>query len=108
MNSKYRIILIVFLVFIIFGFGFYIMTKTPIGQKYFFKGNRITVHLKVFVDDKELSLEHLLATCMFKNKSCEIASENGTFNTAGGDYGLYKFPLTIPKDRLDKYEKDIQ
>ncbi|SEW26783.1 hypothetical protein [[Clostridium] fimetarium] len=107
MTEKRKIILIILFAFIIIGIGLSIMIQTPIGQKYFFKGNRITVDLKVFVDDKELSLDQLVATCTFEKKDCDITSDNGTFHTAGGNYGLYKFTVTIPKERLDEYGKDI-
>jgi len=107
MTAKRKIILIILFVFIIIGIGFCIMIQTPIGQRYFFKGNRITVNLKVFVDDKELSLDQLFATCTFENKDCDVTSDSGTFHTAGGNYGLYKFTVTIPKERLDEYGDDI-
>ena len=63
MTAKRKIIIIILFAFIIIGIGFCILIQTPIGQRYFFKGNRITVNLKVFVDDKELSLDQLFATC---------------------------------------------
>jgi len=107
MTAKRKIILILLFVFIIIGIGLSIMIQTPIGQRYFFKGNRITVNLKVFVDDKELSLDQLFVTCTFENKDCDVTSDSGTFHTAGGNYGLYKFTVTIPKERLDEYGDDI-
>ena len=107
MTAKRKIILILLFVFIIIGIGLSIMIQTPIGQRYFFKGNRITVNLKVFVDDKELSLDQLFVTCTFENKDCDVTSDSGTFHTASGNYGLYKFTVTIPKERLDEYGDDI-
>ena len=107
MTAKRKIILILLFVFIIIGIGLSIMIQTPIGQRYFFKGNRITVNLKVFVDDKELSLDQLVVTCNFEKKACDVTSDNKTFHTAGGKYGLYEFTVTIPKERLDEYGKDI-
>jgi len=107
MSTKRRILLILLFVVIILGIGVFIIINTPIEQKYFFKGNRITVNLKIFVDDKEISLDNLLATCTFEKKGCDVSSQSGTFKTAGGDYGLYKFTITIPKEQLNEYGNDI-
>ena len=107
MSLKRRIIFYAIIIFIIFGIGFYIIIKSPIGQRYLFKGDRITVNLKVFVDDKEVSLNDLIATCKYEKNNCDVTSQNGTYKSAGGDYGLYKFSVTIPKERFNEYGNDI-
>ena len=107
MNAKYKIIAIILLIFLIFGIAFYFIIKTPRVQSYFYKGNCITINLKIFVNDKEISLDNLIAKDSFENKDCQVTSKNGTFTMAGGKYGLYKVTLTIPKERLDEYGSDI-
>ncbi|SEW22620.1 hypothetical protein [[Clostridium] fimetarium] len=107
MNSKHKILVIVLLLFLILGIAFYFIIKMPRVQSYFFNGNRTTINVKIFIDDKELSLDNLIASCIFEKKDCEVNSKNGTFTTAGGNYGMYKFTITIPQERLNEYGKDI-
>lgn len=59
------------------------------------------------MDDKEIELDQIDSTCISEKQKCNVNSQNGTYKTSGGHYGMYKFTLTIPKERLHGYSKDL-
>lgn len=83
MKSKYKLIIITASILIIAGTIIYYKFGPVINGK-FYSGNRITVLLSIFLDDRELFSDNIDAGCTYENETCRLKTENGTFETKGG------------------------
>lgn len=106
MKTKHKLILIISIILIIAGSLIYYKFGPVIKGK-IYNGNRITLDLRIFLDDKELNPEHVSAVCTFENEIYNLESENGKFQTKGGNYGEYRFKIVIPVKQNIELKNDL-
>lgn len=105
-QKSMRIGFLIFFVLLLIIVIFIIKIPRLVGN--LFNGNHITINLVVSLDEKEISLDNLKANCIYERKdNCIVKSDNGSYKTIGGEYGLYEFEIVIPSERLEGYTKDI-
>lgn len=106
MKSKYKLIIITASILMIASTIIYYKFRPVINGK-FYSGNRITVSLSIFLDDRELSLDNRNASCTYENETCSLKMENGTLQTKGGHYGEYCFKIIIPAGQLGEHANNL-
>lgn len=104
MKKKIIIAITIFIAILICANPFMKLVKRCILQL----NTGIKVNLTVKVDGQEISLNDLEATCEYEEeKSRKVISNDGTYETKGGEYGKYIFNIVVPKDRVEGVDKDI-
>lgn len=106
MKTKHKILMIISFIFII-GISLIYFKFGPMIKGKLYNGNRITLNVSIYVNDKELELQNVSAECSFENEVCNIKSENGKFQTKGGKYGEYCFKITIPSIERNTLTDDL-
>ena len=95
MKTKHKLIIIISFLLIIAGSLIYFKFAPMIKGK-LYNGNRITINVSIYLDDKKLNLQNISAECSFENEVCNLTSDNGKFQTKGGKYGEYRFKVMVP------------
>lgn len=101
------IALFIVLIMIMVGIVFVVLFFPQVRNR-FDKGDKITVDVNILLNEKEVVLSDLNATCIYENSvSCDVYSKDGRYSTKGGEYGLYSFEVIIPKEQLEGYDQDL-
>ncbi len=105
MKSKKILVLISLLVIISVVV---LIVKLPIVQGKLNLSDAIKLKIKLSYNDSDIEVDAGNFMCTYEDgKACNVNYNEGVFSVKGGEYGCYRFYVTVPKGRLNGYDNDL-
>lgn len=107
MFSKLKLSKVMLLSLILLILGGFVIILNPELQGMIFPGNNISIELKLFVNDREVSLDKAKVILIRDGEEKNLKVDNGVFQVRGKEYGEYKFKVIVEDKQITNSNKQL-